>query len=188
MAGRSFSSREGQREKKMMRLRGGIRSTKRVVESFDFLCRRAGISPGDPTPAVSSPWSDQGWTESYSVNVKGSATMPVLTTTVEVFCLRMGRRFKVGGTAIRAERYQYWKYDSDAPLASRNLVACKHCSDTHQLLSAWQAASFGFLGDPVANGSQWTRKSLRFGRKMNRHIFDRKRFPPVETESETEAA
>jgi len=153
------------------------RRPKRRTESFDSLCRRAGISPGDPTPAVSSRGGSSDWgssEEAHFISPKESGeTMPRLTTTLEVFCLRTGRKFKVRETAIKVERYQRWKHDSEV-LYSRDLVACKHCSDTHQLLSTWQAASFAFLGDPVG-GRPWTRKDLSFGRWNNRHIFDRKK-------------
>jgi hypothetical protein len=101
--------------------------------------------------------------------------MPALVTTLEVFCLRTGKPFRVRGNAVRSEYYQRPGWEDT--LCSRELVACRRCSDTHLLLSEFQAASFGLL---QGAGEFWTRWKLSHGRRWNRALFDRKRFPPVE--------
>jgi hypothetical protein len=118
--------------------------------------------------------------------LKGPSTMPVLTTTIEVFCLRTGRTFRARGSAVRRERYE--RAGSEIS-HYRYLVSCKRCPDTHVLLGTFRAASFDLLGDPIG-GLRITQKDRSFGRRrlFTQELFDRKRFPPVETESETEAA
>jgi hypothetical protein len=164
------------------------RKPKRRLESFESWCRRARILSGDPTPAVSSPrnlWSDQA-TGAFSTTLKGPDTMPALATTLEIFCLRTGRSFRARGSAVRLERYEM-----PGSLIShyRHLVACKHCSDTHLLLNEYQAACFELLGGPI-DGRALTSRDRAFGRRGNRSLFERRRFPPVENvaDSATEAA
>ena len=73
-------------------------------------------------------------------------------------------------------RANYERYGQSSVFC-RELVACKHCPDTH-LLSPYQAASFGFLGDPI-DGPAWTRSGLALERWFGRDVFDRRKFPPV---------
>jgi len=153
--------------------------TKPLPESFDSWCRRARVLPGDPTPAMSSPRPGvrRYSTEAFSTTLKGGPdTMPPLKTTLEIFCLRTGRVFRARETSIKREFYQRPGWLTQH---SRELVACKHCPDTHVLISEWQATSFGLLGDPIG-GARVTRRDRAFGRRMNDDLFDRRKFPPVE--------
>lgn len=152
---------------------------KRKPESFDSWCRRNRVAPGDPTPAVSSllPHSLGNLsTEAYRVALKGCDTMPALTTTLEVFCLRTERVFRVKGADVMREQYDPgWGREI---CHYRNLIVCKGCSDKHVLLSEMQAAAFGLVGDPIG-GPRITQKDRSFFRRMNRQLFDRKKYPPL---------
>jgi hypothetical protein len=104
-------------------------------ESFDSWCRRQGLGPDDPTPAIVSPSIRQEWQyETKPVKLRvGRGSVASLRTDRQAFCLRRRRVFPVNPGDC-------W-YDAYAPnawreqlVSWREFIKCPHCPDTHLLL------------------------------------------------------
>ena len=114
------------------------------ARAFEAWCRRQGIRPGEPTPAIVSPSLCLFRWDYMTARLKGVGriSVPHLETSREAFCFNVRRCF-----AVRSGDCGYDFYDAgeDRFLAQRELIHCPHCAEMHLLLEVTQAADLGLL-------------------------------------------
>jgi hypothetical protein len=148
-------------------------------ESFDSWCRRQGLGPDDPTPAIVSPsMPAEKWqyeTAQMKLHV-GRGSVPSLRTDRQAFCLRQRRVFAVNPGNCWYDFYVRDRDRREVLACWREFIKCPHCPGTHILVSLRDAALLNLVDAKI------TREDRRFFTRFARPQIQFKKFPVIPRE------